>query len=64
VGVIDIHHVMMAFRGVISHASSIEVFATRIKMESSNQTFFWKPIKGSRRFWATNINWSTHFLRY
>jgi len=42
----------------------VEVFATGIKMESSDQSSFRSRSRDQDEFWATNINRSTHFLRY
>ena len=36
-------------QGVVTYTSPVEAFATRIKMESSDQRSFLEPIKGSRR---------------
>ena len=33
-------------------------------MESSDQSSFRNRSRDQDEFWATNINWSTHFLRY
>ena len=49
-------------QGVVTYTSPVEAFATGIKMESSDQRSFLEPIKGSRRFLATNIQQSKHFL--
>jgi len=44
--------------------SPVEAFATGIKMESSDQRSFRRWSRNQDEFWATNINRSTHFLRY
>ena len=36
-------------QGVVTYASPVEAFVTRIKMESSDQRSFLELIKGSRR---------------
>ena len=35
-------------QGVVTYMSRVEAFATRIKIQSSDQSPFWEPIKGSR----------------
>ena len=35
-------------QGVVARMSRVEAFATRIKIEPSDQSPFWEPIKGSR----------------
>ena len=49
-------------QGVVTYAWPVEAFATGIKMESSDQRSFFGADQDE--FWATNINRSTHFLRY
>ena len=36
------------YEGVVTYMSSVEVFASGIKIETNNQIPFWGPIKGSR----------------
>ena len=38
----------LALQGVVTYMSHVEAFATGIKIESSDESPFWGPIKGSR----------------
>ena len=38
---------MCLYQGVVTYMSPVEAFATGIKIESSDQSPFWEPIKGS-----------------
>ena len=59
------HHVLLMasnLQGVVTYASPVEVFATGIKMEPSDQSSFLEPIKGSRRILSDK--YQPHFHRY
>jgi len=47
---LTVFSIPVIYQGVVTYASPIEMFATRIKMEPSDQRSSQELIKGSRQF--------------
>ena len=45
-------------QGVVNYASHVKVFGTRIKIQSSDESPFWEPIKGSSNLRTVKIKGS------
>jgi len=54
----------VVFQVVVTYTSSVEAFATVIKWNQAINLLFRSRSRDQDEFWVTDINRSTHFLRY